>query len=220
MDFEALANAIADQFVIAWNAPIPFFAALLLGWFLLRLWERYRVSKQIENLQSENSALRERIQLRDDRAAEYERKLHGATPDQAREQIEALRDEIEALKPKQRTLSPEQRETIIEVAAGMNSEGSRIEIVYGHTSHESAVFASQIADALQAAGWDVHPDSLIIGTGRLTKRGLTLAVHNMRKLSPMTVALGDALHQAGIPFQWEETPGLESSGRLYVDLAD
>jgi hypothetical protein len=108
---------------------------------------------------------------------------------------------------------------LVKAAKGKSVTGNQIEIIYVPSAHETVVFATEISEALQEAGWAVRPDYIFGGSVRLDRRGLTLAVHNLERRSPMAVALGKALEAADIPFQWEQQGGLQCSGRLYVDLA-
>lgn len=208
MGIEALANSIGDQFVTAWTAPAPFIVAALLAIFVTALFFRERIEAKDATIEHKDSVI-------DD----YKEKLSGATPDQARQQIEILRAQVERLS-RQRSLTPDQKKKLTEAAVGKSFPGSQIEIIYVPTAHETMVFATEIAKALQDAGWPVRADYTLGGGGdRLDRRGVSLAVHNMQKRSEMVLNLGAALDHAGIPFQWEEEQNLQSSGRLYVDLA-
>jgi hypothetical protein len=159
------------------------------------------------------------IRLKDGQLQDYKDKLSGATPDEAKEQIAALRKEIEALEPKQRTLTPDQKKALTEFAATKQFVGSHAEIIYVPSVHETVVFATEIAAALQEGGWPVRAD-FALGGGLRPTRGLSLAVHNMEKRSAMAMMLGLALERAGLPFKWEQQEGVQASARLYVDLAE
>jgi hypothetical protein len=158
------------------------------------------------------------IKLKDGQVQDYKDKLSGATPDEARQQIDDLQQQVGRL-TKQRKLTPEQRKIISERVAQTEPPGENYaDVIYLHTAHETAVFADDIAEALRNGGWSVHPDFTIGGQSRLSKRGLAIAVPNMNDRAPYALALGDALEKAGLSFGWEVERDM--AVRLYVDLSD
>lgn len=90
MDFGAIADSLAKQFVTVWNAPVPFLAAVLLaGWVIWKL-----VQREYANRLADAGS---RLELANDRVKEYERKLSGASPDEAGAKVAALEQRIAAL---------------------------------------------------------------------------------------------------------------------------
>jgi hypothetical protein len=99
---------------------------------------------------SEISALKERISLRDDRIADYEAKLQGATPDEAAARMAALEARVISLEP--RGLTADQIETIV---SELRTEPSAVEILRNAASAQSDRLHRQLVDAFRSAGWEV-----------------------------------------------------------------
>lgn len=171
-----------------------------------------RLKQDVQSEQAEVARLRARL-------AEFDKKLEGASPDEAQSQIEALRDEVAKLR-RQRRLTPEQRNAIKDTINKVDYPGKVLELIYPQPSLESATFAYEIAETLTEAGWPATYADFTIGPQRLTKKGLSIAVHDLADRGDRALALARAFDAAGVKYCWEQLSGTQPPGRLYVDLAD
>ena len=99
---------------------------------------------------NEISALKERISLRDDRIADYERKLEGASPDEAASRIAVLEGRIAELEP--RALTSDQLKIL---GKELRNEMHEIRIVHNLGSIKSSLIYNQLLSAFDKADWDV-----------------------------------------------------------------
>jgi hypothetical protein len=138
------------------------------------------------------------IQLQDRQLADYKEKLQGATPDQAKAQIDGLEARLRALEP--RRLSDEQRRILIEAvrvpvgtqyAAAINSEGG---------CPDCPGYGAQFERALRAAGWAVY-NGMIMGPAQRPSYGLAITVPDPANLPPAAASLKSAFQAAKIDFE-------------------
>lgn len=184
MDF---VKALQDNWAVLSTAPWAFATIVVLfgggGLLIGRLWQ----SGVITNLES-------RIALRDDRIADYERKLDVASPDEAKQRLDALEKQIRALGP--RTLSPDQMKAIGRRIAG---QSAIIEITHDMAAADAKALTAAFAVTFQRAGWKtIQP--MVMGLGNHPPSGLALQVANPSQLRPIENTVKQALEDAGIEY--------------------
>lgn len=62
MDFGSIANAVGQQFVTVWHAPIPFLAVVLLSWFVIWKIIQREFATRLANSDSTANMLREQLE--------------------------------------------------------------------------------------------------------------------------------------------------------------
>ncbi len=97
------------------------------------------------------SSLEGRIALKDDRIADYEAKLQGATPDEAKAKIEALERRLGVLEPRVIDASQENR-----IKSALAKKPGSVAIDRDTVSLRSKRLQMQLINAFEDAGWTVH----------------------------------------------------------------
>lgn len=82
MDFGAIAQTIADQFVTVWNAPVPFIGVCVALWFLLRWHIRGQFETRLANAESTVEMLEKQIDRGQAKAAVTEQGQNVPPPPQ------------------------------------------------------------------------------------------------------------------------------------------
>lgn len=138
------------------------------------------------------SALRERISLRDDQLLDYKEKLSGASPDEARRRIEVLEKRIAELEPL--AIPQDQHEAMIKA---LRLVSGKVSIFREMGSAALGKLHSQLSLVLKQAGWTV-----INGTGMdmSFEPDSKVTVTSPNLTNPQFRALTDALKLGGIPF--------------------
>ncbi|PAQ05410.1 hypothetical protein [Mesorhizobium temperatum] len=137
MDF---IKPIQDNWAVVTAAPWAFVAFTLIGILAGRFWQNGVVS-----------TLTSRLALRDDRIAEYERKLDGASPDEAHHKIAELERRLDTMSDP-RLFSEEQ---LGRMAASIDGYKGKILITRDGGSVESAKVHVQLRRFFKRMGWDV-----------------------------------------------------------------
>src|SRR4051812_48406351 len=111
---QPIIDHLDKQWAVISQAPTIFViaAALIFGlaFAISKLLHGHTISGHLASIAS----LEHRLKLKDDRIADYERKLEGATPDEAKARIQALEHRLEALAP--RRLSEEDKKMLAQGA--------------------------------------------------------------------------------------------------------
>ncbi|UYW33604.1 hypothetical protein [Methylorubrum extorquens] len=90
MDASQIATSLAAQLDAIRQAPLPFLAAIIVVFLAAWKGARHLYDNQIK-------ALEARLKLKEDEAGDYKRKLEGASPDEAKERLEALQHRVQQL---------------------------------------------------------------------------------------------------------------------------
>ena len=170
------------------QAPVSFAASLVVVAAVMYAAARWRYAGTIATLE-------ERLRLRDDRAAEYERKLQGATPDQARATIEELERKINALGP--RRIDGSKRQTI--TAAISTFRGSTLSIVADAASTDASNITRALSSAFTNAGWTVQ-QGVVMGLGNPPPSGIGVGLKNPSSTTPLESRVIQAFRDAEIEF--------------------
>lgn len=195
MDFDGVALSVGKQFLTAMSAPVPFFAAVMFAGFII--WKI--VQREYSNRLADAAS---KLELSAARVTDYERKLSGASPDEAKAQIELLEKRIDDLSPQINALAPrtftaEQRETASRFAAPYRD--GYLRIAADGSSHDAANLGRGIAAAFQGGGWRVDM-VMMLGIGEPPQSGVAVMVWNPNSLAPVENVVTDALKWSGVEF--------------------
>lgn len=149
MDTASLATPIVNQFVTAWNSPVPFLAAVLLGWLMMR---SYYAAHYKERLEAKDATIEHKDYLLQD----YKEKLSGATPDEAKQRLDALEAAVRAVTPKR--IPAEVGQRIVPLLA--EGAGALIEIGHEMAAADVKPLFDDLCRVLTSAGWTVSQFAL------------------------------------------------------------
>lgn len=157
---------------------------------------RWRYAGRVETLE-------ERLKLKEDTAADYKRKLDGATPDEARARMDALEARLDVMGARRLLIS--QRRTMVDVLKAPD-DGITVQITYDRATVDGRSFATELAEAFREAGWVTSLDSV-----DATWRPLSGIAVRVREGQP-TLEQGwaaEAFLKAGLEYEVApgETPG-------------
>jgi hypothetical protein len=203
---QQLLQYLAGEGRVILGAPIALAVTALLMFAAAHLASAWRYGRTIDGLKADNDTLKERIQLRDDRAAEYERKLQGASPDQAKAEIDELRKQLADLAPPR--LSREQARAIVAIASKAPAE---MQVLYDGTDPNAAYSAQDFLDAFARAGWNAG------GITSMGDGGPPRLLVTLPKDSEAGRVLVEGLHSAGLDFDVARGD-LLTFGRLMPNL--
>jgi len=183
-------DKILTQVSAVMAAPIPFFVALLvvpaLIWWLMN----WRYSAVISHRDSE-------ITLLNGQRDDYKEKLGGASPDQAKAQIDALEARLARVEP--RRISEAQR---IDLAARLRSPGKAywVAVTRDVSCADGHLLAAGISEAFTAAGgWQVT-NNLVMGIGNFPPQGVAVQCDDINNRPVEAKIIIDAMRAVGIRF--------------------
>ncbi|WP_192257094.1 hypothetical protein [Mesorhizobium caraganae] len=185
MDF---IKPIQDNWAVVAAAPWAFVAFILIGLLAGRFWQNGVVS-----------ILTSRLALKDDRIAEYERKLGGASPDEARQMIEALERRLLALEP--RSLTPDQLD---KMGAVLAKHPGLVQIVKDMGSPESARIHIQVEKIFRQKGWQIM-SAAAMGVSKVDT-GILIRTRTGDQTTESAQAVMDAFSAAGLAFDRAREP--------------
>ncbi|TPI64054.1 hypothetical protein FJ417_03905 [Mesorhizobium sp. B3-1-7] len=185
MDF---LKPIQDNWAVVTAAPWAFVTFILLGLLLGRFWQNGVVS-----------TLTGRLALRDDRIAEYERKLGAASPDEARDKMEALERRLQALEP--RSLSKDQLDKMENFLA---RRPGMVDIVKDMGSPQASRLHSQLEKVFIQSGWQIRSPAAM-GVTR-PESGILFTTRTGDQISEEAKCAMDAFAAAGLPFERRRDP--------------
>lgn len=190
MDIDQIAQTIGTSFVTAWNAPIPFLAAMLVGWVIIRWFIKGQFETRLANADST-------ISLQDRQLNDYRDKLDGATPDEAKARLDALEQRFEerfnALAP--RKLVDNQRQRMVEVLETM--PGDHVTVAQDAAVADARILAQGIISAFNAARWTAEMP-MVMGVGNPPASGIALRVNDPANLTAPQKVILKAFQEAGI----------------------
>jgi len=183
---------IAEQVATVKSAPIPFFITVAavcgLAWLAIN-WAYSSV------LAGKNT----QIEMQDRQIADYKEKLNGASPDQAKKQIEDLQAKVTALAKHidPRSLTAEQERIFIQAATVSAKAGVRVSSDVACT--DCAIYGGEIIRILSSAGWD-PTNGITVGPPIHPETGMALSLSNPQSPTPDESKLVGALRAANVPF--------------------
>jgi hypothetical protein len=194
------------QLVAVRAAPLPFLVAVLAVSVLIYFVNDKHYSGLIANKDSE-------IALYEGQRDDYKDKLSGASPDQAKKEIDDLQTKISALAKHidPRPLSAEQERIFVQAATV--SEGKPVVHVASDVAcTDCAIYGGELARIFVSAGWDANT-GIVMGPPLRPASGLALSLSNTKNPTPAELKLLNALRTANIPFDL-----LGETGTLYPQL--
>jgi len=204
MDFDQIAAAVGRQFVTAWNAPIPFLAAVLLMGFVIWKVVQREYSTRLTNSASDIASLERRI-------GEYEGKLSGATPDEAAARIERLEAEIAALKP--RAITPEQQKII---AHSLEGTAGHAHLQKDMACPDANAVVGGLERAFARAGWRVD-GAMVLVIGVPSRTGVGIWVEDAATIPEPHRRGMDAFRAADVDFDILPAPRM-SGGVVQIHI--
>jgi len=206
---------LASEWQAFMNAPFLTLGLVLLAGVAVWFAAMWLTANKIESLEG-------RLALRDDRIAEYERKLAGASPDEAKARIDDLERKVADLKSAHRSLTADQKTAIANALRPLSFSERDVEIIYPLPSQESAVFAHDFAEAFELSGHFVQARHMM-GGHRIRHFGVTLGIGSLANKPALAMAIARALEGAGVIVGWEENEYVAGDksliARLFVDMA-
>jgi hypothetical protein len=191
---EEVVRFFANEWKVIWQAPVTFLVGWAILWGVGYFLAAWRFGKTIDNLQSENGTLRERVQLRDDRAAEYERKLDVDSPDEAKARLDALEQRLEKMGP--RRLSEDQANTLV---AKLAATPGKMQLQLAIGTSDGIRFESDFREVFTRAGWTIASHQIM--GGMQSEHGLLVLYY---RDTPQLRTLYEALNAAGLKYQvWD-----------------
>lgn len=195
MDFAAIAKSISEQVVTVWHAPVPFLAAFIASWLVMRAFIRGQFETRLSNIQST-------LDLRNAQLQDYKDKLSGATPEEAKARMNALEARIDEIVPRLEALGPrrvtvEQRQAMAPILD--QCRGAHVSIASDAASVDAAQMVKGLLAAFNSAGWVVSTPT-VLGLGNPPPSGIALRAENLAQLRPEERCVADALRTAGLEY--------------------
>lgn len=154
---------------------------------------RWRYAGKIETLE-------ERLKLKDDTAAEYKRKLDGATPDEAKGRLDALEHLVDHLKPRELT---DHQMTVLRQFLASTPGAVQVGFAMGEPTCQE--YAGKIAGLYREAGWRVETVQIMAAWGP-SYPGMGIIARPEDISTPMIIGLLDAFNRAGIRIKLTPNP--------------
>jgi hypothetical protein len=188
MDPESLTKSLGAQMSAIAQAPIPFFVAVLILSFAAWRFAGWHYKSRLSDADS-------KVDLLETRISDYEKKLNGASPDEAKARIDALEARLTALEPKK--IGSDHKARMKDILGSLR--GSHIFLTIVNTSHPAQVLCGQVEDVFKQAGWVTHTP-VVMGKRDASPSGLTLYVQDVRNLTAEEDLVRQALVASGIEF--------------------
>jgi hypothetical protein len=183
------------------GAPATFVTALLV--LAVAIWWAmdWKYSGIIVNRDSE-------ITLYKSQRDDYKDKLNGATPDQAKKQLEDLQRRVDILAKHidPRSLTADQERVLKQVATVAREAGNVIHISGDVACTDCSIYGNEFARILDDAGWKVIT-GISMGPNRHPPTGLGLSVGDPQNPTLAESKLINALRAAGVPFDLLDRSG-------------
>lgn len=165
------------------QAPVTFILLVVVIALMMYFIVRHQFSDRIESLEG-------RVKLRDDRIADYEAKLKGATPEQAASLIANMETRLAALEPRQLA-----KDKLASLRNALAVEPSSVMLALDMAAHDSKRLHDQLQTAFADAGWTVQSAS-VMGIGNPPRTGLAVIAADTE--APEVTTIVAALEKAGL----------------------
>jgi hypothetical protein len=191
---EEIAKYLAGEWAVISGAPVAFFAATLVAALVIWRAMEWAYRHRLDGAQEESERLTREL-------GDYRNKLAGATPDEAKERIEALERQITELLP--RRLTSAQMDSLREnLHAGVPQAPTAyfVEIAHDMGCTDAQSFKGQLMNAFQSAGGWAISGPAVLGIGTLPPTGLGIHAIDPSRPQGGEKIIADAFTKAGIPF--------------------
>ncbi len=167
----------------------PFLVLLLIALLSLVIWLilNWRYQATIESLKS-------RLELKDDRIVDYERKLDVGSPDEAKAKLKELELRLDLLEPKIISADAQGKMT-----AALRCSNGVADIVHDISSRNAQIFADNLARVFREAGWEVRRP-MVMGVTNPPISGLSVKVKNPNQLTEVEKAAVSSINAAALRF--------------------
>lgn len=154
-----------------------------------------------------------RIKLRDDQLALIGEKVGTDDPDEMKRKLDELVTRVGEISP--RTLTVEQRSSILRVAS---RDSGKLCVIGDTVAFDSNIFARELADAFEKAGWKVETASQL-GTYPRGSVGVFLDARQPDSLTADEKTVADALEAAGVSFDLRKAVAVIGGAAMIVVTA-
>lgn len=181
---------VANSWDLIEGQPNLFLAVAIIVATAVTFYWRHHFSGQL-------NTLRERLALKDERLSDYQAKLDGASPDEAKARIDALEERVQSLAEEiaPRRLNDEQMKSITTLAA---SSLGHISVVHDMSCPEGGRLSVAFQRAFKEAGWEVS-GGIVGGLCNPPSEGILLTTQDVETESGRAAIA--ALESTGIPFE-------------------
>ena len=198
---------LAGEAQVIAQAPVAFILLAFVIGLMMYLFVRHQFADRVASMEG-------RLNLKDDRIADYESKLKGASPDEAAATIADLQRRLAALEPI--TLDEEQCRSIL---SAISVAPSSVSILHDSASGSMTKrLHNQLASTFHRGGWQVRTP-IVMGIGNPPASGLAIIGPPDSKEVQTVVA---ALRAAGVQFDLQPTsarpahPGPDEEAKLEI----
>jgi hypothetical protein len=211
---EEIAKHLLGESKVIAAAPVAFSAAVLMATALTTViaWVAFRwaYGARLENKDS-------LITLRNAQLDDYREKLVGASPEEAKDRINALEAQLQQLASDfaPRTLTEAQ---LVSLRDRIRTIGPhRISVVHDLSVPDGRHLAEIFARVFTNAGWTVHMPAML-GSGISPASGVALLVGNPEALSPVEGAVAQILRDIKVGFDIHQSH-FQTTGPMATDVA-
>jgi hypothetical protein len=187
MAFDDIVNSTTEQVATVWHAPIPFILCLfpigLCIWWAVN----WAYSARLESEKGRRG-------LSEARVADYEKKLSGATPDEAHARMERLEADVARLTPRRLTA-----DQCAGITATARAAPGNVSVVYDMAFAGGQRLAAQLQKAFADAGWQAT-GGMVGGPGFVSAEGISVHIRPEGERTPSEQAALAALRSAELAF--------------------
>lgn len=190
---------LGSEWSVISGAPLTFVVSLALAGVLLWLLASWIYKNRIEDRESRISNKDGEIAILQRRLEEYQSKLDGASPDEAKARLDALESRIDALAP--RRLNEDQRNAMAAILDPFR--GNSVHVLTDMAAPDGRQMAQGLQAAFAAAGWNTEMPQ-VMGPGNPPHSGVGLIVADPNNMTPAQSAIRSALAAANLPFDVQQ----------------
>jgi hypothetical protein len=199
MDLNVVANWLKGEWGVITQAPIAFLASVLVVAFVIWKIVQREFANRLANADSKYELARARVE-------DYERKLQGASPDEARAKVQALEARLQNLEP--RRLSDEQIRQLSEVLR-LGNLARQVQIDVASGSPDGAMLQDGLIRAFIDARWKVSVTYSVVGPlNALSRTGLRIGISHPANPDQQINAFAEKLREMGINSEFAQGPPL------------
>jgi hypothetical protein len=183
---------IASEWQMIGQAPVTFVTSVIVIGLLVYAFVRHLFDQRLASRDGI-------IDLKNAEIDDYKRKLGGASPDEARQKIEALERRLQALEP--RSLTPDQ---IGKMGGILAKYPAAVQIVKDMGSPESARIHTQVEKVFRQMGWQIT-SAAAMGVAK-TDHGILITTRTGDQITEKAQCVMDAFSAVGLAFDRRREP--------------